>query len=134
MCGIPCLQFVSHCPTGLPERSKLIKRGATRSIMGNRDETPLGPLVGLVERLRGEMVELQGRWEALGEELETQRRRLRLAEATVELMQRRQKEKAPQEQDDDDSHAEEERRKAAGMPCAEKEEQVSQPAQASVGF
>jgi hypothetical protein len=52
----------------------------------------VAPLVGLVERLRAEVTELQGRWEALGEELEAKRRRLRLAEATVELMQRRQEE------------------------------------------
>jgi hypothetical protein len=52
-------------------------------------EERLAPLVELVERLRGEVTELHGRWEALGEELEAKRRRLRLAEATVNLMQRR---------------------------------------------
>jgi hypothetical protein len=36
-----------------------------------------------------EVTELQGRWEALGEELEAMRQRLGLAEAPVELMQRR---------------------------------------------
>jgi hypothetical protein len=51
---------------------------------------PLTPLLGLVEGLRAEVTQLQGRWEALGEELEAKRRRLGLAEATVELVQRRQ--------------------------------------------
>jgi phage-related minor tail protein len=60
----------------------------------------------LVDALRVEVTGLQGEWEerrreseklrkqveALGEELEAKRRRLRLAEATVELMQRRQEE------------------------------------------
>jgi hypothetical protein len=77
------------------------------------DEATLAPLVGLVERLRGEFTELQGRWEALGEELEAKRRRLRLAEATVELMQRqRQKGVARQEDGAEEcgpSRAEEER-------------------------
>jgi hypothetical protein len=53
-------------------------------------EAPLAPLMGLVERLRAEVTELQGRWEALGEELEAKRRKFRLAEATVELLQRQQ--------------------------------------------
>jgi hypothetical protein len=53
--------------------------------------------LGLVERLRGEVTELQAQWEALGEELEAKRRRLRLAEATVKLMQRREEEKFAQE-------------------------------------
>jgi hypothetical protein len=53
------------------------------------DEATLAPLTGLVDRLRGKVTELQGRWEALGEELEAKRRRLRLAEATMELLQRR---------------------------------------------
>jgi hypothetical protein len=47
-----------------------------------------------VGRLRAEVTELQGRWEALGEELEAKRQRLRLAEATMELMERQQEEKA----------------------------------------
>jgi hypothetical protein len=59
---------------------------------------PLGPLVGLVERLRAEVTELQGPWVALGEELEAKRRRLRLAEATVEVVQRRGKEAAREEE------------------------------------
>jgi hypothetical protein len=54
------------------------------------DEGRLAPLVGLVERLRAEVTELQGRWEALGEELEAKRRRLGLAEATRELINMRQ--------------------------------------------
>jgi hypothetical protein len=52
-------------------------------------EDRLAPLVGLVERLRGEVTGLQERWEALGEELEAKQRRLRLAEATVELLTQR---------------------------------------------
>jgi predicted nucleic acid-binding Zn-ribbon protein len=57
-------------------------------------EERLAPLMELVERLRGELTELHGRWEALGEELEAKRRRLRLAEATVDLMKRRGQEEA----------------------------------------
>jgi chromosome segregation ATPase len=53
-----------------------------------------------VEQLRGEVTEVQGRWEALGEELEAKRRRLRLAEATVELAQRRQEEAAQTEEEE----------------------------------
>jgi hypothetical protein len=52
--------------------------------MAISEEESLAPLVGLVKRLRGEVTELQGRREALGEELEGKRRKLRLAEATVE--------------------------------------------------
>jgi hypothetical protein len=62
------------------------------------EEAALAPLLGLVERLQGQVTELQGRWEALGEELEAKRRRLRLAEATVELMQRRGEEAAQEEE------------------------------------
>jgi hypothetical protein len=58
------------------------------------DWDPLAPLVGLVEQLRTDVTALQGRWEALGEELETKRRRLKLAEATVELLQARAEEAA----------------------------------------
>jgi hypothetical protein len=61
------------------------------------DEATLAPLTRLVDRLRGEVTELQGRWEALGEELEAKRRRLRLAEATMQLMQRRGEEAAEEE-------------------------------------
>jgi hypothetical protein len=53
---------------------------------------PSAPLLGLVERLRAEVTELQGRGEAPDEGLEAKQRRLRLAEATMELMQRRQEE------------------------------------------
>jgi hypothetical protein len=55
----------------------------------------LAPLMGLVERLRGEVTVLQ---EALGEELKVKRRRLRLAEATVELLQARGEEAAQGEE------------------------------------
>jgi chromosome segregation ATPase len=79
------------------------------------DEAALAPLVGLVERLRGEVTELQGRWEALGEELEAKRQRLRLAEATVEMIKRREEEALQEEKD------------------LEHEEAVSQAAQASRG-
>jgi hypothetical protein len=58
----------------------------------------LAPVVGLVDRLRAEVTELQGRWEALGEKLEAKRWRLRLAEATVKLLQRQDdKAAAPEE-------------------------------------
>jgi hypothetical protein len=43
--------------------------------------------VRVIDRVRTEITELQGRWEALGEELEATRRSLRLAEATLERMQ-----------------------------------------------
>jgi hypothetical protein len=89
------------------------------------EETPLAPLVGLVERLRGEVTELQGRREALGEELEAKRRRLRLAEATVELLQRRGEEEAGQEEEGGPG--------GRGALRADAEEYVSQAAQASVG-
>jgi hypothetical protein len=79
-------------------------------------------LVGLVKRLRGEMTELQRRWVALGEELETKRWKLVLAEATVELMQRREEEEAP----------EGEGPAGGGLPRAEDGENVSQAPQASV--
>jgi hypothetical protein len=86
-------------------------------------EAPLAPLVGLVERLRAEVTELQGRWEALGEELEAKRRRLSLAEATVELMLPRQEEAKEEE--------EREGVKGVGAPHAETAQFVS--GQASVG-
>jgi hypothetical protein len=88
---------------------------------GVEDER-LAPLVGLVDRLRGEVTELQGRLEALGEELEAKRRRLSLAEATMELMRRRQEEAAPEEQAEP---------AGGGLLCALGEEHVSQAAQAS---
>jgi hypothetical protein len=52
------------------------------------DEEPMRPLRDLVDRLRVEVTELQGRLEALNEELEDKRRRLRHAEATLELQER----------------------------------------------
>jgi hypothetical protein len=64
----------------------------------NLDADRLAPLLSLVDRLRAEVTELQGRWEALGEELEAKRGRLRLAETTMELMQRRQEEEAASEE------------------------------------
>jgi hypothetical protein len=89
-------------------------------------EDHLAPLVGLVDRLRAEVTELQWRWEALGEELEVKRRRLRLAEATVELMERGQEEEA--------APASQEELPAEGAAVhAGEEEGVSQAAQASVG-
>jgi hypothetical protein len=91
-----------------------------------QEQEPLAPLVGLVERLRGEVTELQEEWEALGEELETQRRRLRLAEATVEMMQRRQKEAAPSQ--------EVEGAGGGGAMLADDDKDVPQAAQASVGL
>jgi hypothetical protein len=50
------------------------------------DDPLLTPLVGLVDRLRAEVEELQGRWEALGEELEGKRRRLRLGGHRAEIL------------------------------------------------
>jgi hypothetical protein len=52
-----------------------------------RGDDRLAPLLNLVDRLRGEVTELHGRWEALGEELEAKRGTPRLAEATTELVQ-----------------------------------------------
>jgi TolA-binding protein len=52
------------------------------------DPEPLAPLRGLVERLREEVEEMQERLEDLSEELEAKRRRLKLAEATLELQLR----------------------------------------------
>jgi hypothetical protein len=104
-------------------------------------DEPLGPLVGLVDRLRGDVTELQEEWEALrsealqealGEELEGKRGRLKLAEATMELvLQRQQAEK----DDDDDDDEEEEDEPAGGVALrAGDEESVSQAAQASVRY
>jgi hypothetical protein len=73
-------------------------------------DDPLAPLLGLIGELRSGVTELQGRWEALGEELEAKRRRLRLAEATWELIRQRQGE--------DKTHAED------GMLDAENEDDV----------
>jgi hypothetical protein len=56
--------------------------------MTDTDER-LAPLLGLADRLRGEVTELQGRWEALGEELEAKLQRLKLVEATLELVRQR---------------------------------------------
>jgi hypothetical protein len=85
------------------------------------DEGPLAPLVALVNRLRADVAELQGRWEELGEELEAKRRRLGLAEVTMERIKQRQEE-APQ--------AEEGQEGLEGVR-AQDEENVSQAAQAS---
>jgi chromosome segregation ATPase len=60
------------------------------------EDERLAPLLNLVDRLRGEVTDLNGRWNALGEELEAKRGRLRLAEATMELMQRQEDEAAPE--------------------------------------
>jgi hypothetical protein len=57
---------------------------------GEADPTDsVAPLLGLVDRLRGEVTELQAQWEALVEELEAKRCSLSLAEATVELVRQR---------------------------------------------
>jgi hypothetical protein len=76
-------------------------------------------------RLQEEVTELQERWEALGEELEAKRRRLTLAEATVELMQQGDKAAAPK-----DGVA----AKGAGKLRSEDEEYASHAAQASIGI
>jgi hypothetical protein len=93
--------------------------------MGPSHERRLAPLVGLVDRLRAEVTELQGRWEALGEELEAKRRRLGLAEAAVELLQRRQEEAASEEGEEG---------AAGGGVRAEDDECASEGAQASVRY
>jgi hypothetical protein len=87
-------------------------------------QEPLAPLVGLVERLRGEVMGLQEQWEALGEELEAKRRSLKLAEATIELLQRRQ-DAAAQEGEDEEAQP------AGGWALRVEDEAIS--AQASVG-
>jgi hypothetical protein len=70
------------------------------------------PLVALVDQLRGEVADLQGQWEALGEELEDKRWRLKLAEATVKMVQQRherpprsRRELAGQQRDDSQAQA-----------------------------
>jgi hypothetical protein len=55
--------------------------------MANSDEACMATLMRLMERLRADMVEL-------GEKLEVKQRKLRLAEATMELLKRRQAEAA----------------------------------------
>jgi vacuolar-type H+-ATPase subunit I/STV1 len=92
--------------------------------MASINEASLAPLVSLVDRLREEVTELQESWEALGEELEAKRQRLRLAEATVELMQRQEEETATEEQAEP---------AGGGLPRALGEEHVSHADQASVG-
>jgi hypothetical protein len=89
------------------------------------EEETLAPLVGLVDRLRAEITEL-GRSEPLGEELETKRQRLMLAEATVELLTRGKEEAAPP------AAAEEEDR--GGQLPDEKEENEPQGAEAMVRY
>jgi hypothetical protein len=91
------VQTVSPHALRLRCRQVVLHQSATRGTM--RDATAiigdvdlLAPLVGLVERLRAEVTKLQERWEELNEDLEDKKRRLRLAEATVELMHRRQEE------------------------------------------
>jgi hypothetical protein len=68
------------------------------------------------------VTQLQGLWEALGEELEAKRGRLRLAEAILELRQRREEEAAPEEQAEPE---------AGGLPRDPREEHASQADQAS---
>jgi hypothetical protein len=50
------------------------------------EDAVLAPFVSLLERLRTHVADLQGRWEKLGEELEMEQGRLRLAEATWERL------------------------------------------------
>jgi hypothetical protein len=97
-----------------------------RAASAHSHEERLAPLVGLVDRLREELTELQWRGEALGEELEAKRLRLRLAEATVELLQRpRGEEAAP---------SLEARVEGGGVLDAGEEEYASQAPQASVAY
>jgi hypothetical protein len=84
------------------------------------DVKRLAPLVGLVERLRAGVTELQGRWEALGKELEAKRRELGSAEASMEVMKTRQEEAAVEEG---------EGAAGDGVVRAEDQECVSQAAQ-----
>jgi hypothetical protein len=53
------------------------------------DQETLAALVGLLSHLQADHAERQREWEALGAELKAKGRRLRLVEATVELLQRR---------------------------------------------
>jgi hypothetical protein len=80
------------------------------------------PLEGLVERLRSEVGELQGRQEPVGGELEAKQRSLGLAEATLDLVQHRQQEAAASQK---------EGQEGAGGLFDEMEHAVSQAAQAS---
>jgi hypothetical protein len=100
--------------------------------MGDAEGTTehMAPLVGLVERLRAEVTELEERWETLGGELEAKRRRLKLAEATVELVEGRQEEKQTQ---GGLLLAGAELPARGGTLRAEEEECTSQSTQASVG-
>jgi hypothetical protein len=82
------------------------------------DQAPSDP------RLQEEVTELQGRWEALGEELEAERRKFRLAEATVELLER---------QDEEAALRDKEGAAGAGVLQSEDDEDASQAAQVSVG-
>jgi hypothetical protein len=95
----------------------------TGDVTAQGDEERLAPLV---DRLIAEVTELQGRWEALGEELEAKRRRLGLAEATMELLQRRQEEAASEEGGGGVA--------GGGVGRAEDNEGHSQAAQASLGY
>jgi hypothetical protein len=72
------------------------------------------------------VAELQGRWEAMGEELEAKRRRLTLAEATLNLTQSEPKEET--------APALQETGPAGGGLHAGEEEGVSKASQASVGI
>jgi hypothetical protein len=91
---------------------------------GAVEEETLAPLVGLVDRLRAETTELQGRWEALREELESKRQMPKFVEATVELLTRVKEEAAPP--------ATEEGEDRGGQLAVENEENDSQGAEASV--
>jgi hypothetical protein len=104
-------------------------------------DEPLAPLVGLVDRLREEVTELQGglealqaHCEALGEELEAKRRRLKLAEAIMDLVHRQEEEKEGGGDDDDDDEEEDEGPGGGGAWRAEDEENVPQSSQASVRY
>jgi hypothetical protein len=114
----------SSCPvlgfTG-PSSTQKAKMSDARSDI---DEQTLAPLLGVVDRLQAEVAELEMQWKTLEWMLETKRRSLRLAEATVERMQRRQEEAAQQEEGG-----------AGGgvVLRAGEEELISQVSQASLG-
>jgi hypothetical protein len=133
--------FRSETPENMGSSlSKLagIIRGGTAA-KGDEGASSLAPLVGLVERLRVEMTELQGRGEGLDEELEAVRERLGIAEATLERMPPPQEEAAAEEDEDDAEEEEEEERPAEGGGLeawlgAALRKDVSRTVQASVGY
>jgi TolA-binding protein len=75
------LVLLSGCSTSLAPVS-LVRR-----MVSEKAHLNLNGMARLVEELRKEVVELQGQWTELNEKLEDKRGRLRLAEATLEVLQ-----------------------------------------------